>query len=370
MNPDQQKNGTCALENSPDTRLQLEYYKNKNNGIERHLDDALKIALATCVSRSHAEIKQLIDHRNSRIRMYQNGQPQYDPLTMKEIIKTSEMPSIETSFSVEDYKVQVADACDINKRFEKMFEGLTEDEIAKQEKKFEKESEEWNMYTENLNQLFYAGKSKIMSFGNQSVIMTSAPIQCVARINIKVPADVSPYHVVMQLAEKFTKNEAIIEGGFQMKSLRGQSSDRDSVIIYATQGSFKNIVSVVREQFRNDYHYHDRNAEPAIFGGVALEDEDGSKFPSVRVCAEPESISRRLSSHWTFNDLQATILSEAVIDYINNNYNGDKEAMVKDFSEKYLDAYERWCERFPKLYKQAVGYVLGDEEKAKNIAFF
>ena len=200
--------------------------------------------------------------------------------------------------------------------------------------------------------------------------MTPSPVKCVARINIKVPETISPYHVVMQLAEKLSHDDVVTTGGFQMKSLRGDSSDRDGVIIYATADSFKGICSILRDYFRNDYHYHDRNADCAIFGGVALEDSDGSKFPSIRVCAEPESVSSRLSARWTFNDLQATILSEAVLDYVAAQYHGDKLAMLKDFNTNHSEAYETGYREFPKVYRKAVGDVLGDEERAKNIAFF
>ncbi len=357
--------GITQLESSPGKTLQLDYYRNKNNGIERHLDDALTILLATLTRCEQKHIDSLIQSQKRGVVI---GATTTDALDIKRPLKTEGLPSIHMTESIESYAKQVEEAFDQDKHFEKQIKGLSDDEITALTNTFEQEDAEWAMYTQELNQKFSRGESPIMSYGNQSIIKTPGTTHCVARINIKVPETVSPYQVVMELAKKFSNDKTVVANGFQMKSLTGTSSDRDGVIIYSSEEAFASLCSIVTDHFRDDFHYHDRHADPAIFGGVALEDVDGSKFPSIRVSAEPESINQKLGM--TFNDLQATLLSEAVLEYLALYYEGNKLHMLHDFIVAYDEAYEKWCQEFPKLYRKAVVAIVGPEAKCSNIAFF
>ena len=72
----------------------------------------------------------------------------------------------------------------------------------------------------------------------------------------------------------------------------------------------------------------------------------------------------------TFNDMQATILSEALISYIQTYYDGNKDALLEHFHESEEDAAAQWRSEFPRFYDQAARHILGENANVSNIAFF
>lgn len=375
VNPE---NAPRTIESSPDKGLSLEYYRNKNNGIERHLDDALKVCLAKLSLMSGVSVRMFIE--DIPLRKKFTHEPAIDPLRMKPLLKISGVPRVndvstnqaDQVSTPEEFAVQVTASLDDSVYEQNINSFMTKEQLSSHYESVRAQEEEWRVYVERTRELHNEGKSNVMVYGSQEVIMTSCTdFDCVARINIKVPStgDI-PHSIVRKLADKFVTHETIIASDFQMKSLTGNPRDRDSVIIYTSEGSFPEIAKIVREHFRDDFHYHDRHADPAVFGGVALEDKDGSKFPAIRVSAEPESLSKRFNFMWTFNDLQATLLGEALVAYISQYYDGDKDAMLQDFISQYDSAYEVWYKHFPTCYQDAVMMVAGNDADARNIAFF
>lgn len=352
-----------ALENERLRHHTIEYYKGKSNGPERHAEDALSICLAALTRIKESTFRAYIEDTVQEVTSYPHTlTPRLDPLDIKECVKSGILPNIEESSSISEFTDAVSHIND---------DSIYRDIGSHVLDSMRVQDEAWGAYVESVRQKSYEGGSVIV-YGPQNVLMTRESISAkfVARFNIKTPISISPYEITHVLGEIFEKNETILKNGFQLKSLRGDSCDRDSVIVYATEGSFQEIAKVLEEYFKNNFQYHDRNADKAIFGGVALESGDGSKFPAIRICAEPDSISGTLSSHWTFNDLQATILTQALGYFIEAHFEKSKDTMLNFFVNDYLEGLMLWEKEFPTFYKKAVEDFFGEEVGVSNIAFF
>ncbi len=351
-----------ALKNERLRHHTFEYYKGKSNGPERHAEDALRICLAALTRIKESTFRAYIENTVQGVTYPNTDTPRLDPLDIKECVKSGVLPHIEESSSVSEFSDAVSHINDDS--IYRDMDSHVLDSIRVQD-------EAWEAYVESVKQRSYQG-GKVIVYGPKNVLMTPESIgaKFVARFNIKTPIKVSPYEITQVLGKIFEENETILKNGFQMKSVRGDSRDRDSVIVYATEGSFSEIAKVLEECFKDDFQYHDRNADNAIFGGVVLESGDGSKFPAIRICAEPDSVSEKLSSYWTYNDLQATIITQALGYFIEAHFEKSKDKMLNFFVNDYLDGLVLWEKEFPTLYKKAVEDFFGEEMGVSNIAFF
>jgi hypothetical protein len=351
-----------AVERGATSHTNIEHYKEKRNGAERHAEDALRICLAALTKIKEYDLKGYIEDLEVHAKLARSSNPRLDPLNIKRFVKSGVLPSIEQFNSLPEFSDALSHIDD-----DSIYENMNPDVLDS----IRAQDEAWETYVASIKQKSYEGGPLIVS-GSQNVLLTRESIgaKFVARFNIKTPITISPYEVVQALAKIFEENKTILKNGFQLKSLSGNSWDRDSVIVYSTEGSFSEIAKILDEYFKDNYQYHDRNADKAIFGGVALESSDGSKFPAIRICAEPDSISNKLSSNWTFNDLQSTIIGRVLGYFVATHFNGSKEAMLEYFAADYLAGLSLWEDEFPVVYEKSAKDLLGEEIELNNIAFF
>ena len=335
----------------------LDFYRKKENSIERHLDDARDICLAGLArmsQRNFEDVTRLTYHM--------------DRLDLKGYVKASRLPTFDDAESVEEFKKNIENEFDRDYRNEVLHARIGPEEHERYVQSWDNALDVWDVFVADLRSRFVAGKSTI-DVSKDGILFTKtvSAAPTVSRFNIKVPANEMPLRIVMDLALQFEKNSHILEAGFQMKSLSSEPKDRDGVIIYSTEAAFPHIVQVLRSTFRGNTNYHDRHADPAIFGGINLKDADGTNFPAIRVCAEPREIG---ADFMTFNDMQSTILSEALIAYVQAHHDGNKDMFVEDFYYDNDDANVRWNAEFPNFYNQAARQILGDSININNVAFF
>lgn len=354
---DYRDTNTRKAEGGMDEMTSLDFYRTKENKIERHLDDAREICLAglaTMTQRSFAEKTKLSD----RI---------HDRLDIKGYVKASGLPTLDDSESVDALKTDVNNWLDADHQNEKLFAQIGSEAHEKHILSWNTSLDIWFAFVAELRSKFAAGAGAL-DVTEDGIIMTkTSKGATVSRFNIKVSATDMPVRIVMDLASKFKQNAHILDAGFKMKTLQNKPNDRDGVIIYSTAEAFSHIAQVLRSTFRGDISYHDRHADPAIFGGINLKDADGTDFPAIRVCVEPRSIGVDFT---TFNDMQSTVLSEALIAYIQTHYDSNKDMLLEDFYFDSEDANEHWKVEFPQFYNQAARKILGENTNLNNIAFF
>ena len=350
--------------------LTVEYYKNKSNGIERNSDDVLEAVLFLLTTKSKMDFEvesKLCD--NYRADTKEDKQPEYDALSIKEILQLSYLPTL-SGISLEEFTHSV-------KSFERFrawesklktyLDGMSEvDREAFLEKR--------NRLNEiGLNYYRSVEKGEIeglgmVSAGGISAISTKTYDSKTARgyrVNIKtnpLSVETSPFVVSELVKRLYTKKDAM-NAGFMIKIMHGENSTRDGIIMYVKAGAFTDVVEVVTTYFDDNPSYHDRHADKGIMFGTSLESADKRKFPGIRVTTDPKK------PFYTFNYLQAGIISPAVIDYIRKYYRGSHTAMLRHFDEDYFGASEQWEQNFPPIYKNVARDVLGNNQQLDNLAF-
>jgi hypothetical protein len=350
--------------------LTIEYYRNKSNGIERHLDDVLQAALfkLATIDRKHFENdckwydKHLADSKR-------NVNPGFDALDIKVILQLSYLPRL-TDGDFEDFNKSIQSFGYFSEWESKLVTYL-ERLPTKERDLFEEKRDELNergvSYWESIEHGEVEGL-EIVSAGGVPAIFTELFVKKSPkkgyRVNIKVDP-LSPEtstFILSEIVKRLHEKKGAMESGFGTKIMGGEST-RDGIIIYSTPGAFTDIAEVVTEYFDNNDSYHDRHAEKGIMFGVPLETADRHKFPGIRVTSEPKK------PFSTFNTLQAEIVSPAIINYIRKYYHGDHTEMLRQFRNDYYDAYLLWEQNFPQTYKDAVKEVLGNSQQLDNIAF-
>lgn len=343
----------------------IEYYKAKENPIGRHLDHALKIVLADLANTDQKTYERDSNPDKGRL---------HDALDLKTHVVTFDLPDIQQYATLEEFRDAASNSYKLNKQTNEYIRRL-------QETKGEAAADEFLLEDERLydeaKEYFEAVRTGrvpgLKTYGNGTAldIIKSDNYQKggrVYRINIKAAPTDRPVYLVKQLAEKLSQNPNLIPAGFQIKTLMGDTNSRDSVIVYVPEGSFEGAAKIVTEHFQDNWQYHDRHADAGIFGGVALEAADGSKFPGIRVAVDPPSLDPPMQD--TFNGLQAHILSLSVIDYVKQYYHGDKDRMMNHFMSDYDTAEQMWNSHFARYYEKHAKEVLGPKASTKNIAFF
>jgi len=343
----------------------IEYYKAKENPIRRHLNHALKIVLADLATFDQKTYERDSSPDKGRL---------HDALDLKTCVVTFDLPDIEQFDSIEDFQKAAGDAHKLNKQTNEHIRRLREKEGDIAVNAFLSEDDclhdEAKEYFEQIRTGNIPG---LKTFGNGSSldIIKSDNWQKggrVYRINIKAASTNRPTYLVKQLSEKLLQKKNSLPAGFKIKTLLGDTNSRDSVIVYVPEASFDEAAKVVTEHFQGNWRYHDRHADSGIFGGVALEAPDGSKFPGIRVAVDPPSLEPPVED--TFNGLQAHILSLSVIEYVKQYYHGDKDKMMRHFMGDYDTAEQLWNAHFSRFYEKNARTVLGPKASMKNIAFF
>lgn len=355
---DERDANTRKAEGVTDEMASLDFYRGKENKIERHLDDAQKICLSGLALMTQKEFEEKIGLRNHP----------HDRLDIKRYVKASGLPMINDAESIEEFKKDADNGLDANRRNEILHAHMSPGEHEKYLQSWNRNLDAWDAFVADLKSRF-ARNSGSIDVTEDDILTTKAAHKesLVFRFNIKVPATDIPVRVAMELASQFEQNAHILDGGFRMKTLTNEPNDRDGIIIYSTAAAFPHIVQVLWSAFRGNTSYHDRHAEPAIFGGINLKDADGTDLPSIRVCVEPHALG---ADFMTFNDMQSTILSEALIAYVQTHCDGKKDQLLEDFYFDSEDANTRWSVEFPKFYNQAAKHLLGEDVNVNNIAFF
>jgi len=343
----------------------IEYYKAKKNSILRHLNHALKIVLADLATTDQKKYERDASPDKGRL---------HDALDLKTYVVTFDLPDIEQFDSLEDFQKAAGDANEMNKQTDEYIRRLREKEGDAAEDAFLAEDERLDDEAQEYFEQIRTGNIPgLKTFGNGSSldIIKSDNWQKggrVYRINIKAASTDRPTYLVKQLSEKLLQKKDALPAGFQIKTLLGDTNSRDSVIVYVPEASFEEAAKVVTEHFQGNWRYHDRHADSGIFGGVALEAPDGSKFPGIRVAVDPPSLEPPVED--TFNGLQAHILSLSVIEYVKQYYQGDKDKMMRHFMGDYDTAEQLWNAHFSMFYERNARIILGLKASMKNIAFF
>ncbi len=343
----------------------IEYYKAKENPIRRHLDHALKIVLADLAYMDQKTYERDSSPDEGRL---------HDALDLKTYVVTFDLPDIQQFDTLEEFRRASGDSYHLNKQTNKHIRRLQEEEGAAAVDAFLTEDNRLYDETKEYFEAIRSGRTpglKAIGNGTNLDIIKSNNFKKggrVYRINIKAAPTDKPVYLVKQLAEKLSQNPNLIPAGFQIKTLMGDTNSRDSVIVYVPEGSFEGAAKIVTEHFQDNWQYHDRHADAGIFGGVALEAADGSKFPGIRVAVDPPSLDPPMQD--TFNGLQAHILSLSVIDYVKQYYHGDKDRMMNHFMSDYDTAEQMWNSHFARYYEKHAKEVLGPKASTKNIAFF
>ena len=343
----------------------IEYYKAKENPIQRHLDHALKIVLADLANTDQKTYER--DSNPDKVRLH-------DALDLKIYVVTFDLPDIQHFDSLEEFQKVASDSHELNKQTAEHIHRLQEregdgaaDAFLTEDNRLYDETKE---YFDAIRSGRIPGLKAIGNGSNLDIIKSNNFKKGgrVYRINIKAAPTDKPVYLVKQLSEKLTQNSKLTPDGFQIKTLMGDTNSRDSVIVYVPEGSFEGAAKIVTEHFQGNWQYHDRHADAGIFGGVALEAADGSKFPGIRVAVDPPSLDPPVQD--TFNGLQAHILSLSVIDYVKQYYHGDKDKMMNHFMSDYDTAEQMWNSHFSRFYEKNASAVLGPKASMKNIAFF
>jgi hypothetical protein len=343
----------------------IEYYKAKDNPIQRHIGHALKIVLAGLASMDQKTYVRDSSPDKGRL---------HDALDLKTHVVTFDLPGIEQFDTLVDFQEEARNSHKLNKQTNEHIRRLQETKgdaaadafLLEDERLFDEAKE----YFERIRSGNVPG---LKTHGNGTTldIIKSENFQKggrVYRINIKAAFTDRPVYLVKELAEKLAQNPNLIPAGFQIKTLMSDTNSRDSVIVYVPKDSFEGAAKIVTEHFQDNYQYHDRHADDGVFGGVALEAEDKSKFPGIRVTIDPPSLDPPVQD--TFNGLQAHLLSLSVIDYVKQYYHGDKDRMIEHFMNDYDTAEQLWNAHFARLYESHASVVLGPQASMKNIAFF
>ncbi|MFZ3032056.1 MAG: hypothetical protein WA082_03400 [Candidatus Moraniibacteriota bacterium] len=343
----------------------IEYYKAKENSIRRHLNHALRIVLANL-----ANTDQKAYERDSS----PDKGGLHDALDLKTQVVTFDLPDIQQFNTLEEFQDAAKNSYKLNKQTNEHIRRLQETKgeaavdafLLEDDRLFDEAKE----YFERIR----SGKvSGLKTYGNGSTLDTIKSDDYrkggrVYRINIKAASTDRPVYLVKQLSEKLSENSDSLPAGFQIKTLLGDTNSRDSVIVYVPESSFDGAAKIVAEHFQGNWQYHDRHADDGIFGGVALETPDKSKFPGIRVAVDPPTLEPPVED--TFNGLQAHILSLSVIEYVKQYYHGDKDTMIGHFRSDFDTAEQLWNAHFARLYEKHVNAVLGPKASMKNIAFF
>ncbi len=343
----------------------IEYYKAKENSIERHLGHALKIVLADLANTDQKTYERDSNSDTRRL---------HDALDLKTCVVTFDLPDIQNFDSFEDFQEAAGDSHKLNRQTNEYIRRLQKIEGAAAVDAFLQEDDRLLDIAEEYFEQIRMGNIpglKVKGNGTALDIIKSENYQKggrVYRINIKAALTDRPVYLVKELAEKLVQNIDSLPADFQIKTLLGDTNSRDSVIVYVPEDSFDGAAKIVTEHFQNNWQYHDRHADTGIFGGVALEAPDGSKFPGIRVAIDPPTLETPVED--TFNGLQAHILSLSVIEYVKQYYHGDKDRMMKHFMNDYDIAEQLWNTHFPRFYEKNAREVLGPKASMRNIAFF
>ena len=202
-----------------------------------------------------------------------------------------------------------------------------------------------------------------MDAGGTDAITTINPFIATLRINIKVQPQDDCYDIVRGLTELLCQQKEIVKRGFKIKTLHGRSGSRDGVIIYIPNENFTPITEMVIDNFKGNYGYNDQHAEPSIMFGIPLVGDDGSGFPSIRVTSNPGE------RFVTYNYMQAALVSQATIAYIEKYFNGNKDELIKQFQSDYHETYLHFQRHFPICYKATAKKTFGSSVDLNNLAF-
>lgn len=333
----------------------LEYYKNKQNGIERNLDDVLASLLPVLVTRNATRYK-------SDVQGYLQPHPlAYDALDIKGSLQTAYRPDPSQIGDYETYK-KAASEMWFDDGQEKQLSRLTEAELKRYIKdRNEKVRKALDYYKEI--ELGKIPGLELKDMGGVSGIATKQKSKTTLRINIKVHPQDNPYVIIENLTKSFIEDSSVVKNGFRIKTLTGNTGARDGIIVYIPDSNFTGISKKVTDYFKDNFAYHDRHADPSIMFGTSLEAEDGSKFPSIRVVAEPPE------EFMTYNQMQASLVSRATIAYIEKYFSGDKDRLIKAFRDNYFEAYLHFEQHFPQCYKASAKTVFGNDVSLSNLAF-
>lgn len=343
----------------------IEYYKAKENPIRRHLGHALKIVLADLANTDQKTYERDSNSDTGRL---------HDALDLKTYVVTFDLPDIQSFDSLEDFQEAAGDSYRLNKQTNEHIRRLQEKEGDAAVDAFLQEDDRlYDEAVEYFEQIRTGNIPGLKTKGNGTTldIIKSENYQRggrVYRINIKAALTDRPVYLVKQLSEELLQNIDALPAGFQIKTLLGDTNSRDSVIVYVPEDSFDGAAKVVTEHFQGNWRYHDRHADEGVFGGVALEAPDKSKFPGIRVTVDPPSLNPPVED--TFNGLQAHILSLSVIEYVKQYYHGNKDKMMSHFMSDYDIAEQMWNTHFSRFYEKNASTVLGPKASMKNIAFF
>lgn len=343
----------------------IEYYKAKENSIRRHLDHALKIVLVGLADTDQKTYER--DSNPDKMRLH-------DALDLKVYVVTFDLPDIQQFGTLAAFQKAARDSHKLNKQTNEHIRRLGEkegkatvDAFLAEDNRLHDEAKEYfeQIRTGNISGLTATGNGTTLDIIKSDNYQKGSRVY---RINIKAAPTDRPVYLVKRLAEKLSQNRNLIPAGFKIKTLMGDTNSRDSVIVYVPEDSFEGAAKIVTEHFRDNYQYHDRHADDGVFGGVALEAEDKSKFPGIRVTIDPPSLNPPVQD--TFNGLQAHLLSLSVIDYVKQYYHGDKDKMMRHFMSDYDTAEQMWNSHFARFYEKNASVVLGPKASLKNIAFF
>lgn len=365
----ERNNGSLEKREAP-PYLTIEYYKNKSNGIERNLDDVLEAVLFNLATKTKddfdRESKACEKNRNDTTK---NKTLEYDALSIKEILQLPYLPTLNGD-TLEGYRDDVQAFkyfLTTESKFSDYIDGLSEEEKSSFFEESNRVNEIGLNYYRSVENGEVNGMEMVLSGGVQAFSTKNYEAGSQVpwyRVNIKVDpfSPETPAFIITNLVKELSKKEGVMKAGFRCKVM-AEGSCRDGIIIYTPKDAFTGVADVVTKYFDDNPGYHDRHADKGIMFGTPLETADRRKFPGIRVTADPKE------PFTTFNYLQAAIVSLATVDYVKKYYGNDHTKMLHDFGTDYYDAFLKWEQHFPSIYKNAVKEVLGNDQQVDNIAF-
>ncbi len=346
----------------------LEFYKNKVNGIERHLDDVLKVILFSLTRTEKRFFEQSVKaYEKYKGELLIGEQSEFDALEIKELLQLVDLPILD-GVSFDEFAESIKKFSYFRtgrKKLESYLESLPEIERNQYFEVRDSQAEKASMFMKQIERGEIGGLV-LRNAGGVDAIFTEtyqSGTNRGYRVNINVHFKDDPYVIVHHLTERLLQKKKALSSGFGIKTLGTDGSIRDGVIIYCKHEAFSDVASVVTDYFDDNDDYHERHSVPGIMFGTSLETADKRKFPGIRVTSDPKK------PFYTFNYLQAGIVSAAIIEYVKKYYHGDNTELVRCFRNDYFEEYLKFEQNFPAIYKQAVKLIVGQEQQTDNIAF-
>ncbi len=311
-----------------------EYYRNKRNTILRHLEEVTEVILESLI--------KISDNQYSTLKHSQDKGAK-DALDLKSSLLRAH-PFSDTWGSLEEH--------------------LPQDQLEDLAYQLNKKFEEYSQFLDDLAAGNIRGLT-LLERPPQNFIRTNNfdSVDTKYRINIKVNPRAGEYGTILNMVRSFQNDDDLVAGGFQIKTLNGDT--RDAVIVYLPERSFSLAAKHIIDLFKDDPYYNDRHSDPGIMFGVPVEFKEGRKMPGVRVTEEPAGEY----DHSTFNTMQADVLSCATILYIQEVYKGDKARFCEDLGDLESDGRIKWEQDFPSYYARAAKDLVGEGANLDNIAF-